>query len=912
MKYQYKILPLFVAVILLWACSTKKNTGFRRAYHNMNARYNAYFNGKESYKEGVHYMENNLQDDYSDILNVFLYDDASAGSTGSQMQRAEQKAAKVIKKHSITAKPKRKKGTKTDKEKAFYELKEYNKWVDNSYLLMGKAYFVEKNYKEAEINFTWILSEYPTMESRFDAMIWLARTYIQKKQYDKALDYLQRVEAEKEFPEKRLNSQLFTTYADLYIKQKRYNEAIPWLEMAIQEKDKKLYKRRYKYIIAQIYQKEGQDQKAVEMYKEVIKMHPPYQMEFSAKINSAGLFDKNSGDSKTIRKYLDKMIRDEKNKDFLDQIYYAIAQIDMKENLVDDGIEHYQLSAQKSVSNNNQKGKSYLALGDIYFQKLKYVEANAYYDSSSMFLSKSNDRYEEVVARAKNLGELVGYIKTIELQDSLLNLATMPDGQRNKIIAEIINKVIEDERKKAEEERQRQLDIAQYNENNRFGNNNSTSGGKWYFYNPAAIGMGQADFVRKWGQRRLEDNWRRKNKTINEFAISENGEIVEGTDTTQQKIDLKSRDYYLSQLPMTDSAQVASKNAIEEATYRLAKVYRERFVDYDKSIDTYLSLIDRFPETEYKLEAYYQLYQLYQLQKQTSLAEKYKDLILSQYPNSTPAKILTDPNYLAKQESEKNKTKDIYEKTYQAFQAKDYNKVIAFTQHIEKENPESPYIAKYKILKAQAIGATGNVDLMKSELNNVVKNYPESDEQALAEFMIDRINSGGFKNFTVEGQTAYADNSNASNNVNNNNSNNGNQTQEVIAEIEEIAPENLYEYDPNAPHLYIMAATGKISDLNRLKYNIIKYNLDYFLMFDFKVSDRKLTNNTKLILVKPLNDSKEAYKYLKLIRKNKDVYSEFNSLEMQQMIISEHNLNILLKDKDLNRYLMFFEQNYTK
>ncbi len=904
-----KIIAIIALIIFSVACSTKKNTAIRRSYHNLTSHYNVYFNGKESFKDGILYLEDNHKDNYSDILNVFLYDDPSFTSVSSQMKRAEDKATKLIKKHSITVKPKRKKGGMSEKDKAFYARKEFNNWVDDAYLLMGKSFFIRREFLSAEENFNWILTEYPKMNARYDALVWLARTYIQKKDYSKALDFLQRAEAEKKFPEKRLNRELFPTYADYYIKQERYQEAISWLELALKEKGKRLYKRRYKYIIAQIYQKLGQDKKAYQMYKEVIKMRPSYDMEFSAKIQMATLFDHKKGDSKEIRKFLHKMLKDEKNIDYQDQIYYALAEIDMKEHQEDAAVDNYKLSANTSVSNDNQRGLSYLALGDIYFERLDYPLAKAYYDSTRMYLSKSNKRYEESNEMADKLTELVNYSETIYLQDSLLNLAQMPANKRDAIISEIIQKIIEEEKRQAEEERQRRMDLAQYNENNRPGMPNaSRGGGKWYFYNPSAIGIGQADFERKWGNRRLEDNWRRRNKTVSEFANAEGDSAV--SDSTQQVVDLKSKAYYISQLPMTDSAKVASNLLIEESLYNLARVYRSQFIDYQKSTETFLKLLERYPETEYKLDAYYQLYQLYELQKQPEKSLFYKNLILKKFPDSTPAKIINDPNYLAKMEAEKNKTKSIYEKTFKAFKLRKFSKVVEYCRFVEQKNPETPLMSKFDLLKAQSVGASGNVDQMKVLLTDIKTKYPKTEESELADFMLNRIEAGGFKNFVAEGRNqaiVLAETTGKKEKTDTQTS----ESEETSIE-EELEPKNLYEYHPEQAHLYVMAATGEISDMNRLKFNIIKYNMDNFLMFDFSVADKKLTSDTKLIVVKPLNDAKEAYKYLKLIRRNKEVYSEFQSLEMKQFIISPENLKILLKDGNLSRYVLFFEQNYTK
>ena len=908
MKYRVGLILAFIVILI--SCSTKKNTAYRRAYHNLTSHYNVYFNGNESYKEGILYIKNNIQEDYSNVLNVFIYDDPSANSVGSQMQRAEKKAAKLIKRHSITAKPKRKKGKRTQKEKDFSAQKEFNKWVDDAHLLMGKAFLIEGDYNSAEENFSWIISEFPKVETKYDAQIWLARTYIQKKNFNKAVDYLQRSEAEKDFPEKRLNKELFSTYADYYIKQKRYSEALPWLELALGEKEKKFYKRRYKYIMAQIYQLNNEDKKAYDMYQEVIKMRPKYEMEFSAKIQRATLFDKKTGDSKGIRKQLAKMLRDEKNIDYKDQIFYAIANIDMKENLETDAIANYKLSAQTSVSNNAQKGLSYLSLADIYFEKLNYITAKAYYDSTMMNLSSKHPHYDKIERKSANLTELVTYANIVQRQDSLLRLANMSSKDRGKVIAGIIQVIIDEEQRLAEEARQQQLDLAQYNDNNRRGSSNASSGGKWYFYNPAAIGMGQSDFARKWGERRLEDNWRRKNKMVTEFDAMADDEDGEARDSTKQRFDKKNPQFYLTQLPLSDSAQVVSNEQIEEALFQLARVYREQFVDYEKSIATYEDLLKRYPTTNYELDIWYQLYQLHELQKQTAQAAKYKQLILDKYPDSVPARILTDPNYLAQIEAEKNKTKGIYVNAFEAFQSRKFTKVIKYCDYVEKNNPETPLMPKFRLLKAQSIGATGNVDAMKASLTGISKDYPETEEQELADFMLSRIASGGYVNFVADNETAYVAKKDTP----------GNETQvsgtDTDADedniLEEIEPENVYKFDATVSHQYVMAATGEISDLKRLKFNIVKYNMNQFLMFDFKVSDRKLTSDTKFILVKPLKDAKEAYKYLKLIRRNKDVYSEFSSLKMEQFIISDDNLKVLMKDKNIKRYLMFFDQNYTK
>ena len=898
---RFRIIFILSFSLLLFSCSTKKNTRVSRAYHNLTAHYNAYFNGKESYKEGMLAIKENLQDDFSKILPVFIYDNPSANNVSGQMERAIKKSIKVIKLHSITAKPKRKKGTKSAKDKAFYAQKEYNKWVDNAYLLMGKSYFIEKNYKGAEKSFTWIIANYPNTESKYNAEIWLIRTYIQEHDFDKALDYLQKIEADKDFPPKRLNKMLFPTYADFYLKQKDYEKTIPWLLKSITTKSSKFDKKRYKYILAQIYQKTGNPQKAFDMYKEVIAMRPNYDMEFSAKIQRAILFDQSSGDSRLLKKQLNKMLRDEKNIEYKDQIYYALANIFLKEKNETQAIKNYKLSTYNSTSNVNQKALSYLALGDIYFKKLNYVIAQAYYDSTITNLTDDYPNYKEIKNRADNLGELVTYINIINREDSLLHLAHMSPRERDKVINSIIQKIKDEERRKAEEARQHQMDLALSNENNRNGLQTNIPGGKWYFYNPIALGMGQADFKRRWGNRKLEDNWRRKNKTVvSEDEEQDENEATAQNDTKKKKIDAKSKAYYLQNIPLSDSAQVASNQKIENALFYLAKTYRDLFLNYNKAIKTYEKLLKKYPKTSYKLACYYELYQLYQLQKNTTKANKYKTLILQEFPNSIPAKILSDPNYLAKVEKEKNKVNNIYTKTYQAFQENNYKLTLQYISYIEDNYPQNPIMPKFQILKAQAMGGLGNVDSMKITFKNIIKKYPETPEKELADFILSKVETGGYTNDTqrnsTQDSTQQTNTHTVINNIND-------------STIVETQTTN-YKYQAEETHLYAMVATGEISDYNRLKYNIIKYNADYFLMFDFQISDRNISHNTKIIMVKPLNNAKEAMKYLKLIVRNKEIYNEFKSLKIEQFVISESNLKILLKEKNIEDYISFFKKNY--
>jgi len=350
LKYNFFIIFLFV----LTGCSTEKNTTTTRAYHNLISHYNIYFNGIESTKKGLKRAEDMKVDIYSQILPLFYYTDKSISqSISPDMERAAGKATKVITLHSITAKPELKKGIQTPKQKEFYMQKEFNKWMDENYVMLGISYVYKNEFNLAIETFKHIISDYPHTPSKYTSLIWLSRCYNEIKETKESEKILILLEADEKLPVK-MKEDFYTTYTDYYLKQKNYEKAAVMLENALDYCHSKQYKIRYTYILAQIYQESGEMGKAAENFKKVINMNPPYEMTFNAKINLACSFDASKGEGKEIRLLLRKMLKDEKNLDFLDQIYYALGKIAFKENKTEEAIDLFKQSARKSTKNINQ------------------------------------------------------------------------------------------------------------------------------------------------------------------------------------------------------------------------------------------------------------------------------------------------------------------------------------------------------------------------------------------------------------------------------------------------------------------------------------------------------------------------------------------------------------------------------
>ncbi len=898
-KYIKHIIIFFSIIVVISSCSTKKNTAIRRAYHNLTAHYNAYFNGREAFKAGKRTIEQSHTDDFTKILPLFYYEDKDALSgVSSKMDRAIKKASKVIKLHSITAKPKRKKGKLTEKEKEFYNRKEFNNWVDDSYMLMGKAFMYKADYNNALLNFNYVVSEFPNQPAKFEGLIWAAKTNIIQSNYKQAKNILDRVEGDKKLP-KKLQKDLYLAYADLYIKQHKYKEAIKWLEKAVKKEQKKRYRVRYTYVLAQLYQKLNDIKNAEEYYRQVIKMKPDYAMEFNAKINRATSYDNQSGNGKEITRQLQKMLKDGKNIDFQDQIYYALANIALKDGDKEKAIEYYKLSASKSVSNNTQKALSFLKLGQLYFEKPDYQQSQMYYDSCMAFLPSDYPDYETLKKKNDILTELITNLNEVRNQDSLQLIAKLSEKERNKIIDGIIKKLREEEQRKRQEEQQRIMDNALFGQQNGNMFNNQQNAGKWYFYNPTSINMGKSEFRRKWGNRKLEDNWRRKDKTITSFEEIPEDEQTSIDSTTTKKLDPKSRDYYLKDLPLTDSLMQVSNKKIEDALYNASLIYKDKLNDYPKAIETIEELNRRFPNSEYELDSWFNAYQAASLMKDANKQNYYKNKIISKYPDSNYAKFLTNPDYLAEIEEQNKKIYTLYDKAYEAFRYRKFNQVIQYADYAENNYKNNKLLVKFKLLKALAIGGTGKVDSLKADLKHITLNYPNTSEAKTAEYILNKVTAENYKNFIPQDQpeTTQVDIAD----------NNGTPKEETA---EEIIKKELYKYNPDTTHLYVIAVNKAKADVNRIKFDLTSYNVENFLMFDFQVKKLPYNDKTFLITVSKFKNAKQAQKYFKIITKRSDVFTNIKPSDYTSFIISTDNFSKLRDDKDIEKYLRFYRKSY--
>lgn len=864
-----KLTPGLIAlIILLTSCSTKKNTFTRRLYHNLTAHYNVYWNGRESLKEGVKSLDESIKDNYNEIIPVFNYGSLSdAQGVFANMDRAIEKASICIQKHSI-----------------YKNRKEHVRWIDDCYFLIGQAYFYKKEYISARRTFGYTQTEYKDNPIKYYATLWLGETYTQQEQYEKAItqfNNLLAAQSNSDFP-KKIKAELPLHFANLFISQGKYQEAIPYLERSKRYNYSRDLTARVSFILGQIYQKDGDLIKATAAYNACVKKNPPYDMEFQARINMAQSYVAEGGNSKNLLKSLKRMLRESKNKNFRDQIYYALSKVSFEENQDSIGIDYLKKSVATSLENNFQKTTSALRLGEIYFDKAQYIPSQAYYDTAVQVIPEDYPDERAIKAKASVLSELVIDVETIQSQDSLQRIAKLPEADRNAFIDELITDYIEAEEQKKEDEWNNQFNLANGTNGPDFGNSGEV--GAWYFYNTALISNGLGEFAKKWGKRSNSDLWRLSDKNIavdlatTELAADSTG--MPNDSIAQLASNPRNREYYLKTLPLEPKQLLLSDSLLIESFNHLAYLYYEGLSDLPNANKTYQEFLERFPENKYNLAAYYALYRINQKEGKEQEAETYKNVILNQFPDSDYAKVIQDPEYFAKLSSEKNAAGKLYDKAFQAWSREQFFRVIDYAdQAVENYPTDTAYIPKFQYLRALSIGQVDVQDSMLVALKDLVKAYPKSQVSQLAENII-----------------SYTDP----------------EIKAAKAKEEEAmsAADSLYSYDPKAEYFVTFALDNKSTKLNAFKVKVSDFNKKNYRTNEYKINSIVLNNEYVLVSIRLFADSKEAIKYRSNILNSEYVLSGLEKDSYYCFIISNTNYPTLYREKDVEGYNEYFESKF--
>lgn len=915
------IISIFV-VLLLWSCSTKKNTKSSRFYHAFTSRYNIYYNGKTSFDESLLGLQTSHKESYSEMIHMYPISaqPKDKKETGGSFDRAIEKGNKAIKLHSIKAKPAKKPGWRNDpKQRALQEQEEYNPFMKKCWLLIGQGQFYNADFLQASATFSYIARHYAQDEEMVaEARLWQARCYSEMEWFYESEDILGKLNTNG-IPKKNLK-QYASVYADYLVKNKQFDDALPYFKTAIKAEKNKRQRTRMKYLLGQIYAAQDQDGLAYKMFSEVASANPPYELEFAARIRQTEVFS--GRDYQKVVKMLGRMARSDKNKDYLDQVYYALGNIYLNRADTANAIKNYELGIEKSTQNGLEKAICQIKLGDIYFTMHDYVKAQPCFSGALSGIQKEYKDFKRVSKLSAVLDELVVHVEAVHLQDSLQTLAKMPEPERLAVIDKIIEQVKkEEEEAKALAEKEAYLadQAAKGSGIDRPGTETGgivlptgAGGAGFYFYNPSTVSQGKAQFQRKWGRRALEDNWRRRKKEMSTFSEEPLEEEIEEADSATTGADgqllpadsleaglpemaaddPKSREYYIQQLPFTEEEVAASNIIIEDGLYNMAMIYKDKLEDLPLSIEAFEELERRFPDNSHRLESYYQVYLMALRTSNTALAAAYKTKMTTAFPDADYTIAIADPNYEYNIRMMDSVQDSIYQQTYNGYLANDTSAVRKNYRNVIAKYPLATLIPKFMFLDALTYVQAGDAEGFKAALKALVEKYPTADVAELAGEMLKGILRGRtLMQGSVTGMSW---------NLRFGLGEDGSLSAADSARTFTAEPNTAYR-------MTLMYPTGSV-DKNQLLFAVAAYNFANFMVKEFDLTFEE-AGPMSMLHISGFNGINEILQYYKMIY-GKDGYAQALDKHVAILPISEDNYETLMRGKTLEEYIHFFEENY--
>lgn len=895
MKYSLKHTFFLVALVsIISGCSTTKNTWASRTYQAINTRFNVYFNGYNSYNEGLVNIQKANREDYSTVIPMYpISHHSNASAATTNMDLTIEKCRKAIKLHSIKVKPKKNyKKANAPEYMLYYNQQEFNPALIDAWLLLAKAEFHKGDFLGSVGTFSYINRHYATdKNTETTCQLWIARAYGEMGWIYEAEQVLSKINQDNL---KHVNTGLFASVnADILLKKHRYKEAIPFLELAISKETDKSILQRFNYILAQLFQKTNDNKAAYTTFSKVIKSNPPYEMDFNARISRAQL---DQGNIISIRKELSGMLKNRNNKDYLDQLYFALGNTYLHHADTVKAIDNFKLSAEKSTRNGIDKAMTLITLGDIYYKKRKYVSAQPCYDEAGKILTNENEDYARVTRRGEMLSELVTQNDIVVLQDSLQRLATLSETKQLDVVNKIIEKLIADEKaatEKALKEKQAQNRNAEDNLDNMLPiGMNPGATGDWYFYNIDVMRNGESEFLKIWGNRKLEDNWRRTNKTTSLFADESLGqtEVKDSTDTLSKSkvvMDNKKPEFYLRQIPSTPAQIANSKAEIATALFSMGQIYKDNIIDIPLSISTFKEFISRFPTDKRVPDAYFNIYLMQTKEGNMNEASFYRTKLITEFPKSKYQRILSQSNYLEHLENMHREEDSIYNLTYKAYNESDFSTVFKQAAYIKQHYPLSTLMPKFLFLNALSIGKKETPGLFKNALDSLVTNYPESDVSAMAKDILALIKQG------QEAKTGTSSGSLLSH-----------REESTKSEINEISPQQ-FSFDKQSKHRLLLVNTLNKDKMNKLLYSIASFNFSRFLIKNFDLIISKLDSSHNVLSVTNFESYDEVVWYVNSLNSDVTITNLLTDFHIQKVIISEDNYALLKTSFSLNDYLTF-------
>ena len=994
MKKLTYLLFTVVCCLFVFACTTQKKrgevSGLKKLYHNTTAEYNGYFNANVLLEETLAKLNTQHEDNYTRVLDLFPYSAVKeTASINPDMDKAIEKVSVVIALHRVSD------------------------WTDDSYLMMGQAQYLKRDYESAEETLEYMTDEFnpdksaqrksksrtkqskkaqqkaqkekqkekedireEKADARKDAakakkkeqerikkekkrlandrarakkkgkpvpkstpkpepkteqtpapqavvpttipakpeevkpdpdsyrfkhrpcfqegVLWLARTYIERQNYEDAWKLLTVLDKDpKTFNDVRRDMTQVQAY--YFLKQKQYEKALPYLEKSLKLIKKKRDRARIAYIIAQVKQLQNNGGEAYAAFEKVLNLNPTYEMEFNTRLNMVlNAWLSGRGSAASAIEDLAKMSKDTKNKEFLDQIYFTMANISLKNNERAEAMGYLRQSLDNSSGNQAQKAEAYYLLARLFHGEENYVSAKNYYDSTLTAMSSTDDRFEDVSKYAANLADIAKNISIITLQDSLIRIANMSDKEKREVAKRLLE--AQSKAKEAAAAAAAPRPTSPIPGQNRFAAPGAakmpalqagvgTGGAKpstfFAYGDQTQLRRQQRDFEKKWGDRSNEDDWRRSNKR------SSSGEITALTADTSSEVADVDMTSILKDVPNSPDQLVAANKKIEEALFTLGTLFYDRIQNYTKATGTHENLLTRYPETKHELQTWYYLYLAYTATPNAAMAKIYYDKIAAKYPTSTYARVLLDPDFARKSREDENKLTRYYDETYRLFIAGQTKTAVDRINSAEKEfGAKNEFTAKFALLRAMCMGKLQSKEVYIAELKSVVATFPNTPEQKRAKEML-RVLDGGKSDPEETGIRPGG-----------------------VASTETTT--SIYRDEPEKVHYGIVVMQGKSISLDKAKADVADFNRLYFKVEDLKVSNIFLGSDTNMpvLVIRKFATKADAQRYYEAAEGDREAYLTIANLSYEVFVISQDNYRELLRTRNLDEYRTFFEKAF--
>ena len=909
------IIPLLIAAIIVVAtgCSTQKNTAKTRFWHSFKARYNTYYNGSLAYIDGSLEKENGNKDNFTEMLPLYTVTNKQSRELGkSNFDRAIEKCQKTIKLHSIKHRPEwTKNRRKTEKDIEWLSRREYNPFLWRAWLLMGRSQFYKGAFDEAASTFAYMGRLYQTQPAIYaKSRAWLAKSYIEEGWLYDAEDVIRGMERDSIHWSAR--KEWDYTYADYYIHTGDYAKAVPYLRRVIKHEMRRKQRAREWYLMGQLQAALGNKAEALKAYKKVVRQNPPYEIEFNARIAMTEVLS--GAQSKKMIGRLKRMAASDKNKDYLDQVYYALGNIYMARQDTANAISSYERGAAKATRSGIEKGVLMLRLGDIYWDMERYGDAQRCYGEAIGMLDKERKDYEQLSERSKVLDQLVPYTDAVQLQDSLQELARMPEAERNaaidRTIAELKRKEREERRKQQEEDAQQTIsqnsgnNAAQNNRPNAAQQNQQNANALWYFYNPMAVSQGKAAFEKLWGKRENADNWQRVNKTVvatmqdepemtqeqldsiaHAEAVADS--LAQIADSAQN--DPHRREYYLAQIPFTKEQVDASNKVIEDGLFNSGVIFKDKLDNLPLAEKQLTRLVSAYTDYERLADAYYHLYLLYMRKGDAPTADTYVARLKKEYPENEWTILLSDPHFVENARFGAAVEDSLYASTYDAFKAARYKEVAANVKVSTQRFPLGANRDKFVFIGGLGKLNEGDADGCLKDMKTVVEKYPQSGVATMAGMIVKgvgegrRLRGGQFDLAGVWDRRTV-----------------------VLRDSDSTAVRQLSD-DRNAAFVYTIVYRPDSVDENKLLFELARYNFTSYMVRNFEIGVED-ADGLHRMTVSGFRNYDEALQYARQLHTQTSVARLIGN--NRTYVISEPNLPLLGRQYSYTDYEKFYAKHF--